>query len=440
MTVTKFAYKREEGQNPYCGFTSFQHFRGEKLYSDIVVRPENRMTETENVECYPIPDDVPQNGREEGYYPDTSIAYIRILWKEFEPQQGQYNYAFVQQILEDARAHDQVVCFRLMAHSTRACDDVPEWLKSLIPCPERPPMMRVKDSPTDPLFLKLFGQAVQKLGEAFDSDPTFAYLDMSLPGAWGEGHKLELFPDEDIRALMDIYVEYFQHTQLIGQLARPEMLRYASRLHPAGWRGDGLGDPFHINDRYPPLIAELSEVWKVAPVSFEAYWWMGEWQRKGWDLDNIIEKTLEWHISAFNGKSIPVPFEWQEKVDAWVAKMGYHLKPATVSHPDEAAPGETLSLELAVDNVGVAPLYNRLPLKVRLTGPVTCTLDTAVDVTRWLPGITEEQLSLPLPADLPTGTYTLSVGIGEESDPMVYWCVDAPRDGRYYAASTLTVK
>ena len=35
-----FRRKPEEGQNPYIGFVSFQHFRGEKLYSDIVVKPE----------------------------------------------------------------------------------------------------------------------------------------------------------------------------------------------------------------------------------------------------------------------------------------------------------------------------------------------------------------------------------------------------------------
>ena len=73
-----FSYKREEGQNPNTGFMSFQHFNGDKIYSDIVVKPENNMTETENVECYPIPSDVPQNGNEEGYYPeDATIVYIR---------------------------------------------------------------------------------------------------------------------------------------------------------------------------------------------------------------------------------------------------------------------------------------------------------------------------------------------------------------------------
>ena len=58
------------------------------MYSDIVVKPENKMTETERVECYPISPDAEENGRNEGYYPDSTVAYIRILWKEYEPEQS----------------------------------------------------------------------------------------------------------------------------------------------------------------------------------------------------------------------------------------------------------------------------------------------------------------------------------------------------------------
>ncbi len=130
-----FSSAPEAGQNPYMGIMSFQHFRGEKMYSDIVVLPENKLTETERVEVYPPSPDAEEKGREQGYYPDTSIAYIRILWKEFEPRQGEYNYAFVDRIIEEARAHNQSLIFRLMPHSTRAEDDVPDWLKELIPCP-----------------------------------------------------------------------------------------------------------------------------------------------------------------------------------------------------------------------------------------------------------------------------------------------------------------
>ena len=102
------------------------------------------------------------NGWDEGFYPETRIAYIRVLWKEFEKESGVYDYAFIEDILKKAKEKKHSLVFRLLPHSTRASDDVPEWLKTMIPCPERPDGMRVKDSPTDPMFLKLFFGGDQK--------------------------------------------------------------------------------------------------------------------------------------------------------------------------------------------------------------------------------------------------------------------------------------
>ena len=441
--VISFKYAPEEGQNPYIGFMSFQHFRNESMFSDIVVRPEANRTETERVECYPISADAEDNGRSEGYYPDTSIAYIRILWKEFEPQRGVYNYEFIENILEEAKNHSQTLLFRLMAHSTRAQDDVPDWLKELIPCPERPDGMRVKDSPTDPLFLELFLQAIRRFGERFDSSPYLEAIDISLPGAWGEGHNLELYPDNLFEMIIDTYTSVFKNTQLMTQITRPNLIRYAkeSANLNVGWRGDGLGDPEHILYFYPPRIEAISENWKTAPVSFESFWWLGEWKRQGWNIDDIIEKTLSWHISSMNAKSMPIPEEWREKVDAWVKKMGYHISLDFAEFKPEAKKGEELELKLGVINTGVAPIYKNMPLKLKLKAEEKeFVFETDVDVKRWLPGKSEECITLSLPKDLPSGNYKLQVGIISELFPVIYLATNAVRDGAYYTLGSLQVR
>ena len=439
--IKTFGFKQEEGLNPNIGIMSFQHFNGEKLYSDIVVHPKNNFCETENVECYPVPDDVPENGREEGYHPDSSVVYIRALWKEFEPERGVYNYKFIEDILEKAKAHNQLLLFRLMAHSTRARDDVPDWLKELIPCPERPEGKRVKDSPTDPLFLKLFGEAIRKIGERFDDDPYFDAMDISLPGSWGEGHKLERYPDEDIRALMDTYTDVFKKTQLIGQLARPEMIEYASKNLPVGWRGDGLGHPPHTEDFYPPRIEAVKDRWKIAPVSFEAYWWLGEWKRQGWDIDVIIEKTLEWHISSFNAKSIPIPREWEDKVKYWISKMGYHFAIDYFKYPTTALAGDTLEMGLGIENCGVAPIYKKLPLKVRLKNSENSyEFETDINIKEWLPGKHQNSISFDLPQDIKSGAYDIEIGVFNDVIPVLYFCTNAERNGSYYKVGALEIE
>ncbi len=438
--VRHFNFKPEEGQNPYIGFMSFQHFRGEKLYSDSIVKPENNYTETEPFECYPIPEDVEENGREEGYYPDSSVVYIRMLWKEFEPEQGKYNYKLIEDIIAESKAHNQSLVFRLMAHSTRARDDVPEWLKSLIPCPARPDGERVKDSPTDPLFLELFCQAVRKLGERFDDDPVFDAIDISLPGSWGEGHNLHLYSPEALQKLVDTYTDVFKKTQLIGQLSRPELIHYASRVNPVGWRGDGLGHPPHTEQIYPPRIEKLSEVWKKAPVSFEAYWWLGEWMRQGWDIDVVIEKTLEWHISSFNAKSLPIPYAWKDKVDYWISKMGYHFALDYFKYPSNAAAADVLALELGVENHGVAPIYRYIPVKIKLSNAnAAFEFQTDIDMRNWLPGKITENVCITLPENMPAGEYDIEIGMYNDLNPVIYLCTDAVRNGSFYKIGRINI-
>ena len=106
-----FSYKREEGQNPRSGIMSFQHTTDGSMYSDIVVLPENNMTETERVEVYPIAPDAEEKGRDEGWYPTSSVAYYRVLWRDFEPRRGEYCYSFIEDIIEKVKESGQEQLF-----------------------------------------------------------------------------------------------------------------------------------------------------------------------------------------------------------------------------------------------------------------------------------------------------------------------------------------
>ena len=436
-----YRYQREKKQNPYIGFTSFQHFRNDELYSDLIVRPENNMTETEHVECYPVPATTEEKGRAQGYYPDASVVYIRILWKEFEPEEGEYNYAFIEDILKKARENDQTVMFRLMQHSTRESDDVPDWLKTKIECPARPEGMRVKDCPKDPKFLEYFGRAVRAFGERFDSDSTLAFVDISLPGAWGEGSHVDWFTEEELKNFVDVYTDVFKNTLLIGQTCIPWLVKHSNEKTSMGWRADCIGRPNLTYEMLPPKVEKMGDIWKYGHVSFEAYWWLGEWQRQGWDLDKIIETLLGWHLSTFNAKSLPIPYEWQDKIDEWVAKMGYHYVINEVEMPDGVKNGETMEIKLSIENVGVAPIYHRLPLYIRLKkGGEVATFATDVDIRRWIEGKYEETIAVAIPKEMPAGEYEVQIGIGGGDKPSVVFAVDAAADGDYTVLGTVEVQ
>ena len=433
-------YKEYDGvvTNPYIGFTSFNHFRNGKLYSDCITGSGNIAScETESFECYPVPSGVEEKGREQGYYPDTTVAYIRVLWKEFEPKQGEYNYDFIQNILDTARENGQTVMFRLMPHSTCARDDVPDWLKKIMPCPERPDGMRVKDSPTDPRYLKLFGKAIEKLGEKFDKDKTLDCIDVSLGGAWGEGSTS--FPQEDLIALMDIYVRVFKNTKLVGQFSNVVMIDHISAMRQIGWRADGLGSPRHMKEIYPERLKSLNkDIWKIAPVSFESYWWISEWYRHNWDIDEIIEFTLSQHVSTFNTKSFPIQWVLKDKIESWLKKMGYRFVLKETTAPDSAKVGGKLTLTLSVENKGVAPIYNDIPLKLYIESDEICyELISGIDVGKWLPGVYTEEFTVSLPKEMKAGKYSLKLGINDGDKFVRFANTDICGDGGIYIGETI---
>jgi len=188
-----------------------------------------------------------------------------------------------------------------------------------------------------------------------------------------------------------------------------------------GWRVDCLGDMGgfsktwnHMHDYYPQAIINfgMQDAWKTAPVSLEVCWVMQHWKDMDWDVDYIIDQSLKWHISSFNGKSSAVPVEWEPNVDRWLKRMGYRFELRKLTFTEKIGVGEALSITSWWENKGVAPCYHKFPLCIRLkNGEKTTILPTKADIRTWLPGDNLHDEDLVIPADLPSGKYELSIGI-----------------------------
>lgn len=98
-------------------------------------------------------------------------------------------------------------------------------------------------------------------------------------------------------------------------------------------------------------------------------------------------------------------------------QLGYRFQLVEGTYPDQAQAGETIAVAITLRNVGYAPIYNERPAYLVLSNPQsTFSLRLASDPRTWRPNgdTTRINETLTLPADMPAGTYQLSLHLPDK--------------------------
>ena len=110
------------------------------------------------------------------------------------------------------------------------------------------------------------------------------------------------------------------------------------------------------------------------------------------------------------------------------------------SLPDTATPGDTLNFRLQVENRGVAPLYNALGLRLRLSsGGRSFDWLTDVDARKWLPGDHTVSFAIVLKNDLPPGEYTVGISVSGERTPVVRFESQGEHFGAFFRTGAIKI-
>jgi len=426
--------------NPGIGFMTFQRFNGDDLNEGL-----------KWTEGFPIDYQQWDGNLKNDHHPDTSIAYFRVYWRFIEPEADKYRWDLFDKALATAHERGQTLMIRIAPYGTGEEQDVPDWYRRLVGPESGLADKKWRTDPENPLYAKHFGDMIRTFGATYDGHPDLESIDMAIVGAWGEGSGSAMLSDVTREALMDSYLESFLHTPLVMLLTDKKTNEYGMSKRDVGWRVDCLGDMggfnpnwSHMNDYYPEGIINfgVADAWKKAPVTFEVCWVLGKWLQEGWDIDYIIDESLKWHISSFNGKSSPVPVEWEPQVNRWLKKMGYRFVLRKFTFPEALVPGGKLTFTSWWDNKGVAPIYKDFRLALRLRGQgVSEILPTQADIRKWLPGDNLFDDAVFPSRDLPAGKYELDLAIVDPTDntPKVQLAIAGKRDDGWYRLGELNI-
>jgi hypothetical protein len=391
-------------------------------------------------------------------YPRQTVAYFRWSWSDLEPEEGQYAFDFVDQIISQAKAKDETLAFRIM---TEYKTGSPEWLlhKGVESVKVGGGVFPDYNNST---FLMYHERFIKAFGNRYAGSPDIDHVDIGSVGCWGEWNMAccqgveaqcrQYFPIEENQIkITDWYLKYFAGTPLV--MLHGGQLKYAV-LQGTGWRGDCFGDygyfgPTwnHMEHAYTRVLEDpaIESAWKNAPVQFEVCGVIQDWYEKDFDIDLILKKGLEWHVSVLNAKSSPIPIEWRSRVDEFLTKVGYRFVLRQMTHASEAQPGRTLLLHSRWENIGVAPIYHDWPLAYRLRSAedhVVARWASTAQLRQWLPGVHEVEDAVTLSEDVPEGSYVLDVAILDQGGrvPFVDLAISGKRQDRWYPISTVMIR
>ncbi|AZN39578.1 DUF4832 domain-containing protein [Paenibacillus albus] len=397
------------------------------------------------------------------------LAHANLKWSDLEPTKGNYAFEEVERMFNFSQWKQRnvklVIRVVLDYPSDEAHKDIPQWLYEELG--EKGTKYNIPYgkgfSPdyNSPLLIQYHRQLIKKLADRYNNDPAIAFVELGSLGHWGEWHTYDgemtnkqiPFPKRVIAdQYVQPYIDYFTNKPLM--MRRPHVI---AKKHGMGLFNDAFADRtetvegflnWYTNGYTNWLTQEeepaMPNFWTSAPSG-------GEFSSDSTLLsDANIEEALReaklTHVSwmgPYAPTSEPVGGPMQNNIDRFLTTIGYRFVITEESHEEEMDAGESLHVQLKINNRGVAPFYFRWPLEIGLTdetGAVRTTISTQIDIRSWLPGYSVASTVLPIPSGLPTGTYRITAAIldPETRLPGVQLAINGKReDGRYSLGSVI---
>jgi hypothetical protein len=391
-----------------------------------------------------------------------SVVYIRFNWAEAQPEEGDFNWKIIDDVIAAWKPRGVAVAMRVMtcnAHSSGYYTS-PKWLfdagcksfEYLVggddPTSGGKRLPRIEPDYADPVYLEKHGAFLKALGGRYDGRSDVEFLDIGSYGVWGEWHTGHPAPLAVRTQIVDLYLRAFRKTPLVFMSDDAEVLSYAL-AHGTGFRRDGVGSPWHeqnwIGSKKYAGVAGMAETWKHAPVVFE---WFGDYaylQSRQWSLDAAVDFMLNNHVTLINDNIGRVPPEAMPQLEKLARLAGARFVLRELAHARAVKRGTPLNLEMKWANAGVGKLHHPYALHLYLldgTGKTVVSVEAKANPRDWLPGEYSLTESVPIPAAVEARDYVVALALVDPSAQRRPWrlAIAAPENEGRYEISTVKLE
>ncbi|BBE16179.1 hypothetical protein AQPE_0316 [Aquipluma nitroreducens] len=379
-------------------------------------------------------------------FPGLNDIYLRLAWSYLEPEEGVYNWAVIDTIINRWITWGHPISFRITCKETEIVYATPEWVKKagakgkFI---EHPDLNIKAWAPDygDPIFLKKLEDFQKAFAARYDGKPWVEYIDIGSIGDWGEGHTAysgrKDVPVDIVKKHIDMYKRCYKKSVLIlsddfiGQRETDdgsdyEIYRYAleNRL---GFRDDSGNVLLYKKLGFGPSCIRTpelySKVYKDIPVILESDHYGAALKNGMWGDGSGFEKAvIETHATIIGFHYYPR--EWLKNSYQYASRLanlcGYWYFPKFALMPDTFRTCSNHNyIRITWENHGVSPAYYRYQLFIKLVNKNTKNEFVQQlkesDNRNWQPHeIIAEQYIINLNKNIAEGKYDLLIGMRDE--------------------------
>jgi len=378
-------------------------------------------------------------------FPCFNHVYLRLGWNYLEPEEGNYRWDVLDEVIKRWWAKDRRVSFRVTCKETgNQTYATPKWVFDAGAKGELVGMYGsacFEPDYGDPVFLEKFENFMQALGTRYDGAPFLEFVDVGSFGEWGECHTEgssdRAWPVEVMKEHIDIHTRAFKKTTVLGNYdmiclrrtydgAEEELQKYMI--------DEGLGnridsgcvgfysDRYGLSSVHTPWLFE--PFWRTKPIDLEFCHYSYTPESPNWNKGyTMIAAAHEIHptYAGFHGFARKWLSENRHYAGVYANLLGYWYFPQAVYLPESIRAGQRLAMGITWENRGVAPSYAPFKLYLKLvnkaTGKVELINLREANNTKWLPiEPTDEIYSIRPSADAEPGDYDAFIGLFEETD------------------------
>ena len=415
------------------------------LLFSIKIASQNTINHT-----YPFtdgPNKNPMKGWNSGWWNDyesATVGFQYLKWKDFEPTDGNFDFDAVENVIQRPGSQGRHIILRLYTDwfgNEETSDAGPSWVYNDYGVERlQAPNGKYITNYNHPNYITQAIEAIEALANHYDNDPRMYSIQLGVLGYWGEWHDYSFddpnfeIEENTMNQILAAYNNLFATSRVMGRYPWREPL---ASVNTIGFHNDFFGPFDHSNDFDDAVF--LGNKWLEGPIGGEI---PPNVSQSEYDTMyatstgmNMINKGHYSTMQAGDNSRPCIDDPNGSNCAGFMAmhrKMGYNFQIEAALFAESVTQSDDLAIEVAISNVGVAPMYYDWDVQFALLDqnnqPIEI-FETPFDLTSILPEDVSYTISVTASINsIPEDDYQLAIRLIQpeaDSDKTDSWQLNA---------------